>query len=234
MIKNVNSNNDLETYIFFSILHFYALSEINGILFSLLEEIKKSAHYLFTKDSEYNKEKNFYDFFLDLVLYDSSQINFNYLSSMLSNTITNLTDVTPTYILSTACNTVLLILLYFFHLQELTDEHDNEIIYIFKMVSNFLHIYLFTGIIGLLPFYLVENKNNQVNIFFGNLCLFLGVIIKNIVHYFLKKFINNNCVIYWIKVLLFYLTSKGYFIFLLNKNQKKKITFTNILKVNYH
>ena len=183
MIKNVNPNNDLETYIFFSIFHFYALSEINGILFSLLEEIKKSAHYLFTKDSEYNKEKNFYDFFLDLVLYDSSQINFNYLSSMLSNSIINLIDVIPTYIMSTACNSVLLILLYFFHLTELDEERDIEIIYFCKMGSFFLLIYLFTGIIGLLPFYLLENKNNPKNIVVGNFCLFLGVIIKNILHF---------------------------------------------------
>ena len=96
MKKNVNFNDDLECYIFFSILHFYALSEIKGILFALLEEIKKSSHYLMG-DPEYNKDKNFYDFFLDLVIYDSSQINFNYLSSLLSNTIITFIDVTPTF-----------------------------------------------------------------------------------------------------------------------------------------
>ena len=52
MVKNVNFENHLEYYIFLSILHFYELSEINGILFALLEEIKKSAHYLFKKDRE--------------------------------------------------------------------------------------------------------------------------------------------------------------------------------------
>ena len=222
MIKNVNSNNDLETYIFFSILHFYALSEINGILFSLLEEIKKSAHYLFTKDSEYNKEKNFYDFFLDLVLYDSSQINFNYLSSILSNKIINLIDVTPTYIVSTACNTMLLILLYFFHLSELNEERDIEIIYFCKMGSFFLLIYLFTGIIGLLPFYLLENKNNPKNIVVGNFCLFLGVIIKNALHFLFIYLFDNELYIYWIKAGFSVLFSIGYIIFLWKKNPKKK------------
>ena len=154
MIKNIDFNNNLEKNIFFSIFHFYALSELNGILFALLEEIKKSAHYLFKNDKDYNKNLNFYNFFLDLVLYDSSQINFNYISSLLSNTIINLINETPTYILCTICNTALFCLLFFFHLYELTDEHDNENIYFCKIASFFLLIYLFTGIIGLLPFHL--------------------------------------------------------------------------------
>ena len=128
----------------FSILHFYALSEINGIIFSLLEEIKKSAHYLFMNDSEYNKDKNFYDFLLDLVLYDSSQINFNYISSLFSNTIINLINEIPTYILCTFCNFVSFILIFFFHLLKLTDPHGNELIYLCKIVSFFLPFYLFT------------------------------------------------------------------------------------------
>ena len=221
MKKNVNFNDDLEYYIFFSILHFYALSEINGILFALLEEIKKSSHYLMG-DPEYNKDKNFYYFFLELVLYDSSQINFNYLSSLLSNTIITFIDVTPTYFLCILCNAVLLIFLYSFHLFELTDKHDNEVIYALKMLFFFVLIYLFTGIIGLLPFYLIENKNNQMNIVVGNSCLFLGVIIKNGVHILLIKAIDNKCTIYWIKVILFLLTSFLYFIFLCKKNPKKK------------
>ena len=221
MKKNVNFNDDLECYIFFSILHFYALSEINGILFALLEEIKKSSHYLMG-DPEYNKDKNFYDFFLDLVIYDSSQINFNYLSSLLSNTIITFIDVSPTYFLCILCNAVLLFFLYSFHLLELTDKHDNEVIYALKMLFFYVLIYLFTGIIGLLPFYLIENKNNQMNIVVGNSCLFLGVIIKNVVHILLIKTIDNKCTIYWIKVLLFLLTSLIYFIFLCIKNPKKK------------
>ena len=227
MIKNVDQNKNFEFYIIFSIIHFYALSEINGILFSLLEEIKKSSHYLFKKDSEYNKNKNFYNFFLDLVLYDSSQINFNYLSSIFSNAIINLIDVIPTYIISTACNAALIILLYLFHLSELTDEHENEVIYFFQMVSFFILIYFFTGIIGLLPFYLLENKNNSKNIVVGNLCLFLGVIIKNFLHLLFKYIIDNNnphknIIIYWIKALLFLLCSIGYIIFLCLKKPKKK------------
>ncbi len=114
MIKNINFNEDLEWHIIFSILHFYALSEINGILFALLEEIKKSAHYIFMNDSRYNKDKNFYNFFLDLVIYDSSQINFNYLSSLFSNTIITLIDVTPTYFLCILFNTSLLFFSLFF------------------------------------------------------------------------------------------------------------------------
>ncbi len=76
------------------------------------------------------------------------------------------------------CNAVLLFFLYSFHLLELTDKHDNEVIYALKMLFFYVLIYLFTGIIGLLPLYFIEKKNNQKLIFFGNLWLFLGVIIK--------------------------------------------------------
>ena len=141
---------------------------------------------------------------------------------MLSNTIINLIDVTPTYIMSTVGNTVLLILLYFFHLTELDEERDIEIIYFCKMGSFFLLIYLFTGIIGLLPFYLLENKNNPKNIVVGNFCLFLGVIIKNVLHFLFIYIFDNDLYIYWIKAGFFVLFSIGYIIFLCKKNPKKK------------
>ncbi len=220
MIRNLNTNNNLEYSIYFSIFHFWALSEINGILFALLEELKKSAHIIFKNDKEYNKDKNFYKFFLDLVLYDSSQINFNYLSSILSNMIINLINVTPTYIVSFLFNTLFFILLYFFHISELTEEHDNEIIYACK-IGSFFFFYLFTGIIGLLPFYLIENKNNPKNIIIGNFCLFLGVIIKNCFHILFKSIIKSELAIYWVKGLLFLLCSIPYIVFLSKKNPKK-------------
>ena len=198
-----------------------------------MEEIKKSAHYLFINDSEYNKDKNFYDFLLDLVLYDSSQINFNYISSLFSNTIINLINEIPTYILCTFCNFVSFILIFFFHLLKLTDPHGNELIYLCKIMSFFLPFYLFTGIIGLFPFHLLENKNNPKNIILGNLCLFFGVIIKNGLHLLLIHIFNNNHVIYWIKGLLFLISSFLYIIFLYKKIPKKYIIiFINILKVN--
>ena len=130
----------------------------------------------------------------------------------------------PTYILCTICNTALFCLLFFFHLYELTDEHDNENIYFCKIASFFLLIYLFTGIIGLLPFHLLENKYNPKNIIAGNLCLFLGVIIKNCLHLLLTRVIHlNNHAIYWIKGLLFVLCSWCYIIiFLCCINPKKK------------
>ena len=100
---------------------------------------------------------------------------------------------------------MLIILLYIFHLSELTDEHDNEIIYLCKMGSFFFLIYLFSEIIGLLLFYLLENRNNQKYIVAENFYLFLGVIIKNCLHLLFIYFMLNNIIIYWIKAILFLL-----------------------------
>ena len=58
-MKNLNIAVELD--LLMSIVHFLAISEINGVLFSLFEEIKRSFHYL--RNKKYNTNKNFYDFF---------------------------------------------------------------------------------------------------------------------------------------------------------------------------
>ena len=123
MNVNLNEHNTVEKELFYSILHFWGISEVNGILFSLLEEMKKSFHYL-KGDRTYNNDNdndnkcnyNFNYFFKTLVFYDSSQINFNYFSSILSTTFINIMGETRTYFLCLFLNIVSLILLYLFYI----------------------------------------------------------------------------------------------------------------------
>ena len=128
MNENLNEHNTVEKELFYSILHFWGISEVNGILFSLLEEMKKSFHHL-KGDQAYNNGINFYYFFKDLVFYDSSQINFNYFSSKLSTTFINIMGETRTYFLCLFLNIVSLILLYLFHITELKNMKMSLIIY---------------------------------------------------------------------------------------------------------
>ena len=111
--KNMkNLDIQFEYDLLMSIFHFVAISEINGILFSLFEEIKKSCHYL--KNKKYNKNNNFFYFLKSLVLYDSSQINFNFIASLFSSLFIGVFKEAGTYSLCFLVDIILLITLFFF------------------------------------------------------------------------------------------------------------------------
>ena len=223
MNKKLNLHNNVEKELFLSILHFWGISEVNGILFSLLEEMKKSFHHL-KGDQTYNNGINFYYFFKDLVFYDSSQINFNYFSSILSTTFINIMGETRTYFLCLFLNIVSLILLYLFHITELNEEYENEFNYLLKTGCFYLFIYIFTGIIGLMPFYLLKNKNSDWNIFLINLCCFIGVLLKNLIHWLLSNLIFDDNIFLMLKgiLILFLLSGYNFIISIMKKKNKKK------------
>ena len=219
MNVNLNEHNTVEKELFYSILHFWGISEVNGILFSLLEEMKKSFHYLkgdrtYNNDNDNDNDKEYnYDFnyfFKTLVFYDSSQINFNYFSSILSTTFINIMGETRTYFLCLFLNIVSLILLYLFHITELGEEYENEFNYLLKTGCFYLFIYIFTGIIGLMPFYLLKNKNSDWNIFLINLCCFIGVLLKNLIHWLLSNLILDDNIFLMLKGILIIFILSGY------------------------
>lgn len=231
IIMNMNNNSynrkieckSIEFFLIFtSIIHFYVISEINGILFALLEEMKKYFHSL-SKDG-YNEDKNFYDFFERTILYDSSQINFNYVSSLLTNILISSFNIVYTYLLCLISIILSLLALYFFHLSDLSKENPNEFYHFLKIILFYALIYTFTGIIGYLPFQILENKNNYWNIYLLNFSSFIGVAIKNLIHYFLcLKYITNNTEFFFYKFALFVLLSFIYneILYIINKKKKK-------------
>ena len=231
VIMNMNNNSDnkkiecknIEFFLIFtSIIHFYVISEINGILFALLEEMKKYFHSLGKKDG-YNEDKNFYDFFKRTVLYDSSQINFNYVTSLFTNILISSFNVVYTYLLCLIFIIASLLSLYFFHLSDLSKENPNEFYHFLKIVVFYALIYVFTGIIGYLPFQILENKNNHWNIYLLNFSSFIGVAIKNLIHYYIYlKYITNNTEFFFYKFALFVLLSFIYNVILYIINKKKK------------
>ena len=69
-------------FLIISIFHYVAMTEIEGILYSLFGEIKKGSIYLIY--DKYNTNKTFTDFLEESTLTDTAQINFNYIFSCLS------------------------------------------------------------------------------------------------------------------------------------------------------
>ena len=221
----INQNNDhseeFQMNLIYSIIHFLAISEINDILFALLEEMKKTLHYLI-EDNTYNSNKDYYDFLLDGVLYDSSQINFNYLSALLSNTLISLVGDNIAYLICSIFNTVTLILLYFLHLIDVKSEYSNEFTRLIKIFLFYIFIYTFTGIISFYPFYSMNNRFSGKNIIAINSFLFLGVLIKYIIHILLIYININRAVFYLIKICIFVICSFIYLIFHIIIFQKNK------------
>ena len=221
MNENKDFSNNFQKNLTYSIIHFLAIAEINDVLFALLEELKKSLHYLINND-KYNKDKNYFDFFRNGVLFDSSQINFNYLSALLSNTLIDLLGDDITYLICFLANIGILILLYFVHLVNVQNEYSNEFTHFIKILLFYIFIYTFTGIVALIPFYSMNNRFSGENIIAINTFLFLGVLLKYVIHILLLKIEIGDSFLFWIKLVIFVLCSFLYLIIHKIKFKKKK------------
>jgi hypothetical protein len=234
MNENKDFSNNFQKNLIYSIIHFLAIAEINDVLFALLEEIKKSLHYLINND-EYNKDKNYFDFFRNGVLFDSSQINFNYLSALLSNTLIDLLGDDITYLICLLSNIGILILLYFVHLENVKYEYSNEFTHFIKILLFYIFIYTFTGIVALIPFYSMNNRFSGENIIAINSFLFLGVLFKYVIHIILFNIGIADSLLFLIKLGIFVLCSFIYlFIHIIKfKNNENKSNSYFIGKLTY-
>ena len=220
MNENKDFSNNFQKNLIYSIIHFLAIAEINDVLFAILEEIKKSLHYLINKD-KYNEDKNYFTFFMNGVLYDSSQINFNYLSALLSNTLIDILGDDITYLICFILNTGILILFYKVHLLNAKYEYSNVFTHFIKMLLFYIFIYTFTGIVALIPFYSMKNRFSGENIIAINSFLFLGVLLKYVIHIILLKFEIEGIFVFWIQLGIFVICSIIYLILHIMKFKNK-------------
>ena len=97
--------------LFLSFFHFFAIAEINGYLFSLFGEIKRTVkiHY----NSTHTTNKTFYKFFSNSTLTDSSQINFNYFTSIFTSYFIYKFSIMTLYAFSTIDSTYYIYLFSF-------------------------------------------------------------------------------------------------------------------------
>ena len=220
MNENKDFSNNFQKNLIYSIIHFLAIAEINDVLFAILEEIKKSLHYLINKD-KYNEDKNYFTFFMNGVLYDSSQINFNYLSALLSNTLIDILGDDITYLICFISNIGILILFYKVHLLNVKYEYSNVFTHFIKMLLFYIFIYTFTGIVALIPFYSMKNRFSGENIIAINSFLFLGVLLKYVIHIILLKFEIEGIFVFWIQLGIFVICSIIYLILHIMKFKNK-------------
>ena len=168
-----------------SILHFYAIAEVNGFLFSLFGEIKRSSYRYF--HGNYTTNKTFEDFFTNSTLTDSSQINFNYFTSIFTSYFICKYSIMTLYAFSTIG---LIAIIYiasnfnFLNNNVLLENKNYPFGSFLEICAFYVGIYFFAGLIALLPYELLK-KNNRVNswdLLLMNFFLTFSVITKNLLH----------------------------------------------------
>ena len=170
----------------FSIFHFYAIAEINGYLYSLFGEIKRSSDHIF--NGYYNTTKNFSDFFTNSTLTDSSQINFNYFTSIFTSYFICKFSIMTLYFFSSLAlyGFICLISIFKFLDKEsiINNYNYEDKKSIFTLIFYYIAIYFFAGLIALLPYEILKmnKKINSWDLLLMNFFLTFAVIVKNLLH----------------------------------------------------
>ena len=208
-------NNKTKCFIgflyFFSLFHFFALSEIHGILLALLKEIVRTCqhyhykHYHFDKD-ESGKEiiKTFHYYLTESNFHDSSQINFNYATSFIAFLI--IKSSKSKYILEKIYGISFIFIfsfsMFLLSIDYLTDKdlkednEDNKNYYgffklLFCLIIPYSVIYFCAGLISLLPNKILDDifkkegtGTNLWKLFIINLMIVISVTSKNFFDYY--------------------------------------------------
>ena len=106
LLDEIECENICEGFLFYiiffalSIAHFILIAEIQSILFSLERDIYRT--FYFELHEKYDKEdKKDFDYYLkDSSRHDTSQINFNYLTSFITDLIVSKTNISITYLIA--------------------------------------------------------------------------------------------------------------------------------------
>ena len=193
-------------FYFLTIFHFIALSEVHGILLALFKEIERTLkrfimnYYDFDKDDK-KKDiiKTFYYYLTESNYHDSSQINFNYLSSLftlfLIKKFNSYYNIVFVYLISIIFVTIFCSILLSYNYLTVNELKDNKPYNVWKLIFGFIlpyvFIYTFAGFISLLPnkildeIYSNEKLSGNLNkLIFINLCIGISVMIKNYINKF--------------------------------------------------
>ena len=216
-----------------SVFHFYAIAEIHGFLFSLFGEIKRSSTQYY--NGNYPTNKTFSDFFTNSTLTDSSQINFNYFTSIFTSYFICRFSIMSLYAFSSLVLFGIIYLISIFQfldkeqINPQSDNNYNKSLFIL-IIGYYLAIYFFAGLIALLPYELIKvnKKINSWDLLLMNFILTFSVIVKNLLHdnfelfkspFICGLFYISSSFIYFIYPFIIWIQNK----FKDNKNNKLNI-----------
>ena len=232
---NIYSKASLREKMKYSFFHFLAMSEIYGVLTSLSGEIKRTIDFKINK--QYNTQKTFYDFFNKSIYRDTSQINLNFMSAILSHYFINYFGIKKAYSICIFSIFFIMFISSFYPFKikdeiEKNSNYENWQLVIICLL--YLSIYFFGGIISFIPAQIFEynETENFRNCFLMLLTLTGAVIIKNSLHFYIFNNINSLCVSLILCSFLFLSFSLIYLHFLLKSKTSTKKDNDNIINTS--
>lgn len=237
--KDLNFWRFYAIFIFVSLVHFFLMAIIEAILFSYMRETFRTIYFYFHHEYEEDNQKDFEYYLIKSSKNDSSQINFNYLSSIITDLLVSRTNFYIPYLISNIIIIAVTSLMLLFRFLE-----DNEI----KEGKNYSPgdfatlcialglTYICSGIISLYPIYILKLTDyyQKWSILLICFLLTISIIIKNIIQgYFELNYIKHLFCLYifsatmCITLILYYCLSFKKKEERNNKNEEQKDHNTN-------
>ena len=149
-------------FIIFSLFHYFVISIIQAVLFSLLREIFRSFYFVVYEKYHKDDKKDFSYYLTTSSKNDSSQINFNYLSAFITDFFVSKTNIIIPYFVSLIGIIILFLFMLLFDFLNIKDIENNIRNYstmeIVCLCIFYILIYIFTGIISLYPVYIIKQS----------------------------------------------------------------------------
>lgn len=163
------------------------MSEIYGVLTPLGGEIKRDLYFKIFK--KYDNPNIFEDCFKKSIYSDTSQINLNFLSAILSQYCISKFGIKKTYFICISLIFVTMIITSFnsFYIKdEIEKNHDYKNWQLISIFLQYISIYFFGGIIAFIPaqIFVYDETQNFKNCLAMLFTLTLAVIVKNIFHFY--------------------------------------------------
>ena len=116
--NNITKRQYFYYYFFFSLvslIHFFLMAVIEAVIFALMREIFRDFHFKRYHEYEDFDKKDFEHYLKKSSKNDTSQINFNYLSSFITNFFVYKTNFVIAYILSNIAIIIIIALMFLFN-----------------------------------------------------------------------------------------------------------------------
>ena len=173
-------------YLFFFLFiffHYIAIAQINSVMYSLFGEAKRSFFISFNF-TDHLTNKSFEELIKNSNIKDTSQINLFYFTSIFTSHLLKIFNKYVLYIISFLINSIILLRMCFIDYLSCKQTENYEPYkfedYILNVIAPLASLYIFTGFIASIPFYLVETfkELSGISPWSINLLIISAVIIK--------------------------------------------------------
>ena len=241
-LENIETENNNESngliiwkklvFFLFSLVHFYAISEIYSLQFAFFRELKRSLYRLFKEKYEINDQKIFEVYYTDSIKRDVSQINISYISSFFTCYLVKKYGILIIYLLSIFIIFIFMIVVSYvkFLSEDKINKNENYNGFTIFLIGFFyMLINIVIGIICFIPILFLSNNNNISNTlenqqnskkekdWLDNLIIILAITLSVIIKILIHKNINDISLLFSSFIFLF--CSLVYFFFLFFQNK---------------